>query len=435
MSKKFVFESLSDFINYKLLTEAPNGTLNEADAKSSPWDFKFDSGKFKKEDVNEDQIKKLETDFKNRIVPVLSNQNYIGRKLDVSISSASSKVPVNPSGSVAKALKAAGYSPDNDGLCKARGNTIIELIKDLMYSTFGGDMEKKDFLKDVDKKMSLINKPMPNLGPDYDKGKGDNADDQKFKDNQFISATLVASAGEPIGDDRKISCKMDKSFSGKQANASNGYAGYDKTVYLFAKAGQKMEIFFDPKVIPDAILFAYSGKEVKLSPFMGGFGAKYIRGEYSKSAEDKWNADAKAGKVAPAKREVIGGTSYLVIDYKDYINNVVNKGGVLVKAIEAKLASLKLKPIKELCPEFFDSEGKIEIYRNKDLSEIKIDDTNKVWEWTYNLLKSGKLKESPKADNKSLSISITKNAVRDMVTLVAFSPVAGTQFNIRTVCN
>jgi hypothetical protein len=433
MSKKFVFESLSDFINYKLLTETPNGTLNEADSKSSPWDFKFDSGEFKKDDVSPDQIKKLEVDFKNRIIPVLNNQNYIGQKLNVTISSASSKVPVNPSGSVAKALKAAGYSTDNDGLCKARGNTVVELIKDLMYNTFGEGMDRKEFLKSAEKKMEFINKPMPNIGPDYDKSKGDNPDDQKFKDNQFISATLVAS-GEPIGDDIKISCKMDKSFSGRKADASNGYAGYDKTVYLTAKAGQKMEIFFDPLVIPDAILFSYSGKEIKLSPFMGAFGAKYIRGEYSKEKEDALNADAKAGKNAPGKRENIGGKNYLVIDYKDYLNNVINKGGSLVKAIETKLSSLGLKPIKELCPEFFDSAGKIEVYRNKDLSEIKIDDTNKVWEWTYDLLKSGALKESPKADIKSLSIEVTKNAVRDAVKLVAFSPVAGTQFKIRTVC-
>lgn len=433
MSKKFVFESLNDFINYKLLTETPNGTLNEADVKSSPWDFKFDSGEFKKDDVSPDQIKKLEVDFKNRIIPVLNNQNYIGQKLNVTISSASSKVPVNPSGSVAKALKAAGYSADNDGLCKARGNTVVELIKDLMYNTFGEGMDRKEFLKSAEKKMVFINKPMPNIGPDYDKSKGDNADDQKFKDNQFISATLVAS-GEPIGDDIKISCKMDKSFSGRKADASNGYAGYDKTVYLTAKAGQKMEIFFDPLVIPDAILFSYSGKEIKLSPFMGAFGAKYIRGEYSKEKEDALNADAKAGKNAPGKRENIGGKSYLVVDYKDYLNNVINKGGALVKAIETKLSSLGLKPIKELCPEFFDSSGKIEVYRNKDLSDISINDTNKSWEWTYDLLKSGALKESPKADGKSLSIEVTKNAVRDAVTLVAFSPVAGTQFKIRTVC-
>ena len=120
---------------------------------------------------------------------------------------------------------------------------------------------------------------------------------------------------------------MDKSFSGKEASAKNGYAGYDKTVYLFAKAGQKMEIFFDPKVVPDAILFSYSGKEVKLSPFMGAFGGKYVKGEYSKEREEAWNKDANMGKAAPAKRESNGGKSYLVIDYKDYLNNVINKGG------------------------------------------------------------------------------------------------------------
>ena len=433
MSKQFVFESLNDFVNYKLLNETPNGTLNEADAKPTPWDFQFDSGKFKKDDVSSEQLKKLDEDFKTRIIPVLTNQSYIGQKLSVSVSSASSKVPVNPSGSVAKALKLAGYTPDNQGLCKARGNTVVELIKDLMYDAFGSGMDKKEFLKAADKKMKFVNKPMPNIGPDYDKSKGDNADDQKFKDNQYISATLVAS-GDPIGDDMKISCKMDKSFSGTKANSSNGYAGYDKTLYLFAKAGQVMTVSFDPMVVPDSILFSYSGKETKLSPFMGAFGAKFIKSVYSRSAQEDNDNAVKQGKAAAGKKELIGDTSYLVIDYKEYLNDVINKNGVLVKAIEAKLASLGLKPIKEICPEFFDSEGKIEVYRNKDISEIKLTASNESWKSTYNAIRSGALKQSPKANNDSLSIEITKNAIRDAVTVVAFSPIGGTVFNIKTTC-
>ena len=433
MSKQFVFESLNDFVNYKLLNETPNGTLNEADAKPTPWDFQFDSGKFKKDDVSSEQLKKLDEDFKTRIIPVLTNQRYIGQKLSVSVSSASSKVPVNPSGSVAKALKAAGYKPDNEGLCKARGNTVVELIKDLMYDAFGGGMDKKEFLKAADEKMKFVNKPMPNIGPDYDKSKGDNADDQKFKDNQYISATLVAS-GEPIRDDMKIACKMDKAFSGGKADLSNGYAGYDKTLYLFAKAGQVMTVSFDPMVVPDSILFSYSGKETKLSPFMGALGAKFIKGNYSKKAQDDLDALVKKGKTAAGKREVIGGNSCLVIDYKAYLNDVINKGGALVKAIEAKLSSLGLKPIKEICPEFFDSEGKIEVYRNKDLSEMQMPSMEDSRRRTYDALRSGDLKQSPKADNKSLSIEITKNAVRDAVTVVAFSPIGGTRFSLKTTC-
>ena len=169
MSNKFVYESFSNFLNYKLLMETATPediarlNLNEDDVKSDPWDFKFESGKFKKSDVSEDNLKKLDEDFKNRIVPALNNPNYIGQKLEVNISSASSKVPVNPSGSVAKELKAAGYSADNAGLCKARGNTVVSLIKDMLYKSFGGDMKESEFFKAMEKKITFINKPNPNI--------------------------------------------------------------------------------------------------------------------------------------------------------------------------------------------------------------------------------------------------------------------------------
>lgn len=429
MNPKFVFESFNDFINYKLLMNEAAGESKES--KTTPWDFKFDSGKFKKSDVTPDQIKSLDADFKKKIVPLFNDQKYIGQKLEITISAASSKVPVNPSGEVAKELKSAGYAPNNEGLCKARGNTVVEIIQDLVYENFGEGGDRKEFLKSLEKKMELVNKPLPNIGPEYDKTKGDNADDQKYKDNQYISATLLVK-GEKITEELVIPCNMDKKFRGGRANASNGFAGYDKKVFLRAKSGQKMTIFFDPVTIPDAILFSYTGKEAKLSPFSGAYGAKYIVEQYSKEAENRRNKEVAQGKEAPAKREVIGGISYLVVDYKDVINNVINKGGVLVKAIEDKLKSLGLKPINEICPEFFDSEGKIEVYRNKELSELKAD--NEGYSPTYDALKRGDLKQSPKADTKSLSIQITKNAVRDEVNLVAFSPIAGTIFNVKTVC-
>ena len=435
MSNKFVFESLEEFLaHYQSLVEAETEPNKPASSGTSPWEFKFESGKFKKDDVTPDQLKKLEDDFNKKIVPLLSNQNYIGQKLDVSISAASSKVPVSPSGNVAKELQAAGYTPDNVGLCKARGATVVNIIKDLLYKTFGEGIDRKVFMKELDKKMTLSNKPLPNIGPEYSKSAGDNPDDQKYKDNQFISAALTVS-GEKIPDDRFILCKMDKKFSGGQASAANGFAGYDETVFIRAKAGQKMQIFFDPITVPDAILFSYSGKEVKLSPFSGTYGAKWVKSEWTQEKEDLWNKNAASGKVATAKKETIKGKNYLVIDYKDYINNYINKGGVLVKAIEAKLKSLGLKPIKELCPEFFDSQGKIEIYRNKNLDQIPPSTNKENPDYTYNLLKDGSLPQSPLADTKSFSIMITKNAVRDSVTLVAFSPISGTAFNIITQCS
>ena len=441
MPNKFVYESFEDFLNYKLLMETATAgdlaelNINEADTKPEPWSFNFNSGKFKKSEVTPDQLKKLDDDFKKRIVPVFNDQKLIGQKISVNISSASSKVPVNPSGSVAKELKALGYKPDNEGLCKARGNTIVELVKDMLYKAFGGDMGESEFFKTMEKKITFVNQPNPNIGPEYSKADGNNADDQKYKDNQYISATLSASGGEKLGDDAFIKCKMDQSYKGGIANASNGFAGYNKTLFLKAASGQVMEVSFDPYTVPDSILFHYLGAPAKLSPFMGDFGAIIVRGQWSKELEAQVNADAAKGVSIPGKKQIIGGKSYLVLDYKDHLNNVVNRGGVLVKAIEEKLKSLGLKPIKDICPQFFDASGKIEVYTTRDKSKIPVtkyggDETL----WTGDLLNSGELKQSPLADNSILKINVTKNITRDQITLVAFSPVAGTQFKLITKC-
>lgn len=440
MPNNFVYESFEDFLNYKLLMETATAqdladlNINEADTKPQPWNFQFDSGEFEKLDVSEEQLKKLDDDFKKRIVPVLNNQNYIGQKLTINISSASSKVPVNPIGKVAKELKKMGYKADNEGLCKARGNTVVELIKDMLYKEYGGDMEKSEFFKTMEKKLIFTNQPNPNIGPEYSKANGDNPDEQKYKDNQYISATLSAS-GEKITPDLLLKCNINQEYQGGRASASNGFAGYDKTLFLSAVPGQVMEVEFDPVTVPDSILFNYVGQPAKLSPFMGNFGAIVVKGKWSEKLEKEVNYIAKNGKDIPGKKQTIGGKSYLVLDYKDYLNNVVNKGGVLVKAIEEKLKSLGLKPIKEICPEFFDADGKIEVYTTRDKSKMtttKYGDFEKSW--TADMLKSGEIKESPLADNKILKMEVTKNIVRDEITLVAFSPISGTIFNIKTKC-
>ena len=440
MSNKFVYESFKDFLNYKLLMETATAgdlaelNINEADTKPEPWSFKFNSGKFKKSEVTPDQIKKLDDDFQKRIVPVLNNQNYIGQKISVNISSASSKVPVNPSGSVAKELKALGYKADNEGLCKARGNTVVELINDMLYKAFGGDMKEAEFFKTMEKKLILVNQPNPNIGPEYSKSDGDNPEDQKYKDNQYISATLSAS-GKPIPPTGFVSCNMDREYKGGRANAGNGFAGYDETLFLNAVPGQVMEVSFDPFSIPDSILFHYIGAPAKLSPFMGIFGAIIVRGQWSKELEDQVKADVAKGVSIPGKKQIIGGKSYLVLDYKDHLNNVVNKGGILVKAIEEKLKSLGLKPIKDICPQFFDASGKIEVYTTRDKLKIPVTKYgNYGTSWTGDLLNSGELKQSPLADNSVLKINVTKNITRDQITLVAFSPINGTYFKLITKC-
>lgn len=461
MENKFVYESFEDFMNYKLLMETATpddlADLNEAGkgdpkkdsegestetSKTSPWNFKFDSGKFKKSDVTEEQLKKLEDDFEKRIVPVLNNQDYIGQKVVINVSSASSKVPVNKSGTVAKELQSAGLKADNKSLCEARGNTVVGLIKDMLFKKFGRGTKEDVFFNAMDKKLTFINKPMPNIGPNYSKENGDNPDDQKFKNNQFISATLEAS-GEKLPPNRFLVCNTDKSFSGGKADASTGFAGYDETLYLKGYPGQTMEVSFNPLQIPDAMLFYYPGEAPRLTPFMGSIGAIEVYGEATPALVAKYAStapgDIPATKLMLNKSQlsngtILGGKEYLVCDYKQHLNDVVNKGGVLVAAIEEKLKSLGLKTIKELCPNFFDANGKIEVYTNQNPRKYNQSGTKPGRELTQYLLQYGALTSSPQIDNKVTSVTLTKSIIRDQVTLVAFSPVNGTLFQVKTTC-
>ena len=447
MSKNFVYESFEDYVNYLLLIESegdcptcPKTSINEAggDTPKKPWDFKFDSGKFKSSDVTEDQRKALEKDFLTRVVPALDDPTYIGRKLKVSLEAASSKVPIDPNGSVAKALKAAGYTTDNKGLCNARAKTVTDLIGDIIFKKYAPKgMDKAKFLKSLDAKVQFAGVAKPNIGPDYTPGT-DDPKDNKYKENQYISAKLEPKGGI-TPPELLISCNSKNSKRGGVADAANGFIGYDKTVYLGARAGQTVKIKFDSFTIPDSIIFSYFGKN-KLVPFAGSVG-RYLVAGLASEADSKQEPTEKSREIArlgddkPPRTEMkIGGKTYLVQDYKKYLNETVNKGGVLVKSIENKLKSLGLPPISQICPGFFDSEGKIEVYATISPDEAKSNSISQLVRDTAEMISSGKLAKSPVLKDTQVSIEITKNITRDAVTLVAFSPVSGTSFAVVAEC-
>ena len=172
-------------------------------------------------------------------------------------------------------------------------------------------------------------------------------------------------------------------------------------------------------------MFSYFG-EYKLSPFAGGLGRYYVVGV---KTNKEYGGAGGAG--VPDTEIEINGKTYLVKNYKKYLNDTVNKGGKLVSSIESTLKSLGLPPIKEICPEFFDANGRIEVYSNLSLEQAS---KNEVYENTVNLIKSGARSESPMIKKISQTITVTRNIASDAVTLVAFSPVSGTVFNITTSC-
>lgn len=439
MPKNFIYESFEDYLNYVLLLESEEGckecnekSILEAEApgdKPKPWDFHFSSGKFKASDVSTDQKKALENDFLKRVVPVLNDSRFVGQKLKISVEAASSKVPIKAGGTLSQELKKSGYSTDNKGLCQARGKTVSDLIFDIVYKNHAPKgMDKKKFGDMMKDKVEFIGVPKPDLGPDFIPGK-DNPDDPKYKENQYISALLEPLGGK-IRDDLKIKCNADLRFEGGEATEANGFKGYNKTVFLGAQSGTEMKITFDPKTIPDSILFSYFG-EYKLCPFSGSVGAKMAFPWSEKTEEDMKNRYKQPGNAKVYTVENLGGNKYIVHDYKRTLNEIINKGGKLVASIESTLKSIGLPPIKEICPEFFDADGKIQVYSNRSAEEAS---KSEALALTADLIKRGLIKESPMLEKISTTITVTKNIASDSVTLVAFSPVSGTVFNIITSC-
>jgi hypothetical protein len=439
MSKNFIYESFEDYLNYVLLIESEEGckecnekSILEAGApagKPDPWEFQFSSGKYKASDVNAAQKKALENDFLKRVVPVLDDPRFTGQKLKISVEAASSKVPIKAGGTLAQELKKSGYSEDNKGLCDARAKTVTDLIGDIIFKKYAPKgMDKAKYLKSLGSKVVFAGVSKPDIGPDYDPGT-DDPKDMKYKENQYISALLEPLGGK-IRDDLKIKCNNDTRFEGGEATEANGFKGYNKTVFIDAKSGTIMKIKFDPKTIPDSILFSYFGQH-KLSPFSGSVGAKMAFPWSEKTEEDMKNRYKQSGNAKVYTVENLGGTKYIVHDYKRTLNEIINKGGKLVASIESTLKSIGLPPIKEICPDFFDSSGKIQVYSNRSTEEAS---KSEALALTADLIKRGFIKESPMVGKTSTSILVTKNIASDSVTLVAFSPVSGTVFNIITTC-
>jgi hypothetical protein len=266
----------------------------------------------------------------------------------------------------------------------------------------------------------------------------------KYKENQYISAKLEPKGGK-TPPELLISCNKNDSKTGGVADAANGFIGYDKTLYLEPRAGQKITIKFNPQTIPDAFIFSYFG-ENKLVPFSGDIGRYLVRGLATDADLKKKLEDRATKGSTPAIEMKIGGKTYLVQDFKKHLNETVNKGGILVKSIEKKLKSLGIPPISEICPEFFDSKGEIEVYAS--VSPDKVEErppvigydagqnaeANRAFETAKMILSGEFTKKTPILKNYQVSITITKNITRDAVTLVAFSPVSGTAFSLETKC-
>jgi hypothetical protein len=423
-----IITSFLDFVNESNLfeQEKPSSDINS----EISWDFNFDSGKFLKSDISQESLTKIEGDFKKTILPIIKRADYIGQVITINLIASTSKVPLGPNAK--EGLSNAGYKDlTNKGLATARLDTLESIINDLLFKFLAlKDEKKEDFLKNIKNKVKIGKTPKPNIGPDYEKGS--DPKDEKYKAVQKISSSIDVTA-EAITEDRKVSCGKKTSGKGNKGNAENNFVGYEKNVFIIAKAGDAMTIKFEPYTVPDCFIYKYMG-ENKLSVFSGNFGG-VLAEPFVQSKYDDYLAKSDKGGIIKVEKRNIGGTNYIVWDYKKAINEVYNKDNALVNGINKKLKELGIKgDIKSIQPKFFDKEGKIEVYSNKQIKDMpSVGDVPMVVN-TKNYIIKKILPTPPVCDPIELELKVVKTFVKDSLDLIVFSPCAGTAFSLDATC-
>ena len=111
------------------------------------------------------------------------------------------------------------------------------------------------------------------------------------------------------------------------------------------------------------------------------------------------------------------------------------KNNELVNAINRKIKELGIKgDIKTLQPKFFDKDGKIEVYSNREVKNMEKSDKFVGGTYTKDYITNGVLPTPPVCDPLELQIDITKKFVDDTLKLAVFSPCAGTAFSLNSTC-
>ena len=424
-----IITSFLDFVNESKVfeEEKPSSDINS----EINWNFNFDSGKFLKSDISQESLTKIEGDFKKTILPIMKRFDYIGQVITINLIASTSKVTLGPNAK--KALSEAGYKDlNNKGLATARLDTLESIINDLLFKFLAlKDEKKEEFLKNIKDKVKIKKTPKPNIGLEYKPG-SDDPKDEKYKEFQKISSSIEVTA-EKIEEDRQVSCGKKTNGKGNKGSVENNFVGYEKNVYIKAKAGDSMTIKFEPYTVPDCFIYRYMG-ESKLSVFSGNFGG-ILAEPFNQANFNNYIAKAEKGEIIKVEKRNIGGKDYTVWDYKKVINEVYNKDNALVNGINKKLKELGIKgDIKSIQPKFFDKEGKIEVYSNKQIKDMPSGGDVSMIANTKDYIIKKILPTPVVCDPIELQLKVVKTFVKDSLDLVVFSPCAGTAFSLDSTC-
>jgi len=283
------------------------------------FDFNFDSGKYKREEIAPESLTKLTAEIATKIVPEIRVPKTLDGKTTIELEASTSTLGLKPE--LATQLKNEGYAgTGNVALCNARMKTLETIIMETLVKYLKTDeasIRQKIAFKQVNKA-----------------NQGGGATDEERKKWQYIKAKIVQT-GTLIPEIQRLTCgKLPAPFAGVQGQASNNYVGYgdgaNQELYIIAGPGMKMTLSLDPMSIPDCFYIKYGDDEF-LSPFIGSAVWTPQNGQ--------------------------------PIDYKKKLNEMPD----LVEKINAELKAVgSQKDVKTLQPNFFGKDGKIAVLPGPD---------------------------------------------------------------------
>lgn len=254
-----IIKRYTQWVNENLMAEAEAGATppagNPADlAQEIKFNFNFESGKYKPEEIPAPELAKLKTDL-NKPISLVRMPRYMNQKTVLVLTASTSTLGLKPE--LKAQLQQEGFKSTgngNDALCAARLKTLEGIVIDYFCEKL------KCTPEELAKKITIKKVSKPNSGT--------GATDEERKKFQYISMKLEQT-GEEIPSERKITCNMPAaSRKGNQAKREVNYVGYNADQIVVVPAGNTVTLKLDPINVPDMVYFKYKDTEF-LSPWLG----------------------------------------------------------------------------------------------------------------------------------------------------------------------
>lgn len=251
-----IIKRYTQWVNENLMAEAEAGAAGGPGdlAQEIKFDFNFESGKYKPEEIPAPELVKLKTDL-NKPISLVRTPRYMNQKTVLVLTASTSTLGLKPE--LKAQLQQEGFKSTgngNDALCAAR----LKTLEGIVISYFCEKL--KCTPEELAKKITIKKVAKPNSGT--------GATDEERKKFQYISMKLEQT-GEKIPDERKITCNMPAaSRRGVEAKREVNYVGYNADQIVVVPAGNTVTLKFDPIAVPDMVYFKYKSTEF-LSPWLG----------------------------------------------------------------------------------------------------------------------------------------------------------------------